>query len=135
MSSEMKDITRLVLERSEFHRDIAAVRKTCMKLPMVSDCEVDMSSFKGRPADAGRFEIVVGGTVRIKTRMKVGFTLDAEGTGEIDSSGQNIEVKNVRILNDFQGLLGRILAMRGFVAGRTLKLRDGDSALIRTALV
>ena len=134
MTSAPRDITDLVLRQSDLVRDIEAVRKKCLTLPMVSECEAELSSFTGRPIDAGRYQVDITGTVRIRTRMKVGLTLDATGTGEIDSSGQSLTITDVKILNDFHGLFGRVLDMTGLAAGRTLRLRAKDSALIRSAL-
>lgn len=134
MATEFKDITELVLQKSDLVRDIEAVRKKCLTLPMVSECEAELGSFKGRPTDGGRYQVDIAGKVRIRTRMKVGITLDATGTGEIDSSGQNLTIKDVKILNDFHGLFGRVLDMTGLATGRTLRLRAKDSSLIRSAL-
>ena len=78
--------------------------------------------------------MLITGRLKIKSRINLGITLGAEGTGEIDPSGEKLDVKSVRILNDFQGVLGRILQMSGYVAGRSLGLRPRDSQVIRGAL-
>ena len=134
MTSPNKDITEIVLQQSELPRDIAAVRKKCLKLPMVSECDATLSSFKGRPIDQGRYEVDITGTVSLRTKMKVAVTLDATGTGVIDSAGREMTITNVRILNDFHGVFSRVLQMSGLATGRTLKLREKDSAVIRSAL-
>ena len=134
MTSQSRDITEIVLQQSELPRDIAAVRKKCMKLPMVSDCDASLSSFKGRPIDAGRYEVDITGSVSIRTKLKVAVTLDAAGTGVIDSTGREMTITDVRILNDFHGVFSRVLQLSGLATGRTLKLREKDSAVIRSAL-
>ncbi len=134
MTSQNKDITEIVLQRSQLPRDIAAIRKKCLKLPMVSECDATLSSFKGRPIDEGRYEVDITGTVSIRTSMKASVTLDATGTGVIDSEGREMTITGVRILNDFHGVFSRVLQMTGLATGRTLKLREGDSAVIRSAL-
>lgn len=134
MTSTAKDITEIVLQSSELPRDIAAVRKKCMKLPMVADCDARLSAFKGRQIEDGRYEVDITGTVAIRTKMKLAVSLDATGTGIIDSSGRELTITDVRILNDFHGVFGRVLQMSGLATGRTLKLREKDSAVIRSAL-
>ena len=134
MSSEPRDITDIVLQHSELPRDIEAVRRKCLSLPMVSECEATLSSFKGRALDAATYQVELVGSVRVKTSMKLGITLDAAGVGEIDSAGQILHITDVKILNDFHGLFGRMLDLTGLVAGSKLKLRSSDSAVIRAAL-
>ena len=135
MLNPSKDITEIVLQQSELPRDIAAVRKKCMKLPMVAECDASLSSFKGRAIEAGRYEVDITGTISIRTKLKVAVTLDATGTGIIDNAGREMTITNVRILNDFHGLFSRVLQMSGLATGRTLKLREKDSQIIRSALL
>ena len=87
-----------------------------------------------RAIEAGRYQVDITGTLRIRTRMQVGISFEAAGSGEIDSSGRQLHITDVKILNDFHGLFGKVLGMSGLAAGRTLNLRPRDSALIRTAL-
>jgi hypothetical protein len=134
MVYEPKDITEVVMTRTDLVRDIEAVRQKCLTLPMVSSCDAELVSFKGRPLADGRYEVDITGSLRIRTNMKLALSLDATGTGEIDGSGQNLTITDVKILNDFQGLFTRVLGMTGLAAGRTLSLRVKDSALIRQAL-
>ena len=134
MSSTSTDITELVLRQSDLPRDVEAIRKKCLTLPMVSACKAELSSFNGHPIEAGRFHVDIAGSIHIETRLKVGMSLAAIGTGEIDSEGQALHLTDVKITNDFSGIISKILSMTGLVAGRSLRLRPGDSALIRAAL-
>ncbi len=132
--SEMKDITDVILQQTDLPRDIEPVRRKCLQLPMVSECEAVLSMFKGRPLGDGRYEVDVAGSLNVRTRMQVGVKFDAEGVAEIDSAGQHLLIKDVRILNDFHSLFGKVLEMSGLANGKKVKLRAKDSVLIRASL-
>lgn len=134
MADDGKDITAVILSETELVRDIEGLRKRCLQLPMVADCEVHLVSFKGRPLGDGRHAVDITGSIKLTTRLQVGVTVDAAGSGEIDAGGRTIAVKDVRILNDFHGVLGKALSMAGYASGRSFNLRPQDSERIRAAL-
>jgi len=130
----MKDITDVIRERSNFGHDIQQFRKTCLGLPLVKDCDAEITAFKGRQIDTDRFAVDITGAVRITTGMKMGLKLDATGSGEVDSQTRKLVIKDVTIHNDFQGMFGQILSMTGLAAGRSLNLRARDADVIKSAL-
>jgi hypothetical protein len=134
MATPSRDITAIVLAQSELPRDIAAVQKMCAQLPMVSACDAELVSFKGRPIDGGRYEVDITGKVNVRTKLKVSVALDAAGVGVIDSNGRDLTITEVRILNDFHGIFSSLLQMTGLATGRSLRLREKDSTIIRNAL-
>jgi hypothetical protein len=134
MSTAARDITEIVLTRTQLVRDIEGLRKKCLQLPMIEACEAELASFKGRPIPEGRYAVDIAGSLKLTTKLQVAVTVEAAGIGEIDREGRTIEIKDVRILNDFHGVLGRVLGMAGYTKGRAFNLRPGDSAMIRDAL-
>lgn len=134
MPSETRNITHVVMTETDLPRDIESVRRKCLKLPMIKDCEAEIASFSGRPLGNGAYLVDVAGSFRIKTAMQVGVTIEATGTGEIDSAGETVEIKDIKILNDVGGIFSKVLGMAGVSAGQKLNLRPRDSASIRAAL-
>ena len=132
--SELRDITAPFTARPKFIKNVEKFRSKCMGYPMVKDCAVNMTSFLGRRTGDNTFAIVAKGEVEISGPMSSKIKLLAEGNAHLDSTTKIITVEDVRVLNDFGGIMGGVLGWAGFKKGGTIEMSDKDVGWLVKAL-
>ncbi len=132
--SDMRDITEPFVTRPEFQKELTKFRTKVMKFPAVKDCQVALTSLKGVSAGDAKYALLAKGEIQVSGPMTMKIRLEAEGDAEMDGRGRVITIKDVRILNDVAGIMGRLLNWTGMAKGGTIKLSQGDAQWFTTAL-
>lgn len=130
--SEMRDITEPFVTRPEFQAELDKFQAKVMGFPAVKDCQVKLTSLKGASLGDDKFALLAKGEIQVSGPMAMKIRLEAEGDCEM--AGRNISIKEVRVLNDVGGMMGRLLNWTGMAKGGSIKLSQRDAKWLSTAL-
>lgn len=125
--SEMKDLTEGYVARPRFQKNVEKFRQKCLGFPMVKECTVTMTSFKGRKVGDDAYEVEAKGEVEIGGPLSTKLKLIAEGNGALNGATRMMTVKDVRVSNDPTGIMGQVLSWAGFSKGNTFEMKERDA--------
>lgn len=129
-----KDITPVLLEATTLPRFIEGARRKCGSHPLVKTCNIEVTQVLGSKTGDDTYDIRLIGHVAVESRVLVKLKLDLEGTGQLEGPSRRLTLKNVKILNDFEGLLTAVAGLLGVREGRSFTLDQNGVDRIRAAL-
>jgi len=132
--AEMRDVTDTFVKRAEFQNELNKFRTKVLNFPAVKDCQVELTSLKGRKVGNNTFDLVARGQIEVSGPMAMKVRLEAEGDAEMDASKRVIIIKEVRILNDIGGVMGRLMSWTGMTKGSSIKLNQTDAQVLSASL-
>lgn len=125
-----RDITELLLTQSTIPDDIRQFRERCRQFPFVKDADANFTRIVARRTEDGRYRVEGTGALRIETKVLMKLNLSASGYGFLDPDRRVLRVHEVRIGNDFQGILNKLLQLTGVAVGKEIKVAKRDVEIV-----
>lgn len=125
-----RDITELILTKSTIPDDIRQFRERCRQFPFVKDADAGLTRIVARRTEDGRYRLECAGALRIETKVLMKLSLSGSGYGFLDPDRRVLRVHEIRIGNDFQGILNKLLQLTGLAVGKEVKVAKRDVEII-----
>jgi hypothetical protein len=130
---QYRDITAQVLE-TNLSTFITRVTEKLRSYSMVRDADIAMSEIRGRALGNDGYHIEVVGLVAVDAVAVGKLKLDVGGNGVLNGETGMLRLNEVKVLNDFHGVLTKLADTLGLASGREFKLDDDGVSRIRSAL-